>query len=123
MKSRNLVDSFRAAFAGLWHLLQTQPNARIHLLAAVVVLLAALLLRLSLGEIALICVVIALVFVSELFNTAIEALVDLNIPEYHPLAKVAKDVSAGAVLVTAVMATLVGIIIFGSNIQRLLTTP
>ena len=109
----SLLQSFRYAFAGLWQALRTQRNARIHLLATVAVTAMGLWLRLDAVRWAVLVLTISLVFFAEMVNTVVEVIVDLVTPEYHPLAKVAKDVSAGAVLVTAMAAVVVGLLILG----------
>ncbi len=109
----SLLQSFRYAFAGLWQALRTQRNARIHLLAAVAVTAMGLWLRLDAVRWAVLVLTISLVFFAEMVNTVVVAIVDLLTPEYHPLPKVAKDVSAGAVLVMAMAAVVVGLLILG----------
>src|SRR5699024_4885241 len=89
-----------------------QRNMRIHFLAALGVLLLSLYLPLSKLEVLLLFVCILLVLVAELFNTAVEAVIDMITDEFHPLAKVAKDVAAGAVMLSAGMAVVVGVSIF-----------
>jgi diacylglycerol kinase len=106
------VSSFRYAFAGLWWTLKTQRNMRIHVTIGALALAAALLLRFSTGELALLLVMTTVVLVLEMLNTVVEAAVDLASPAYHPLAKVAKDVAAGAVLVSAAGSVLVGLLLF-----------
>ena len=108
-----LVESFRHAFAGLWYTLRTQRNARIHLSVAIIALIVGIMLDLREGEWAMIGLTIGFVFVAEMFNTVIEALTDVVTEEYHPLAKRAKDVAAGAVLTAAVTAVAVGLLILG----------
>lgn len=108
-----LVESFRYAFAGLWHTLKTQRNARIHISIAIVVIIVGIALKLKDIEWAIIGLTIGFVFVAELFNTVIEAVTDLVTEEYHPLAKRAKDVAAGAVLTAALTAVAVGLLILG----------
>lgn len=98
------------AWAGVAHTYRSQPNFRIETWAAVVALALALLLRAPLAPIALSC---ALVLALELVNTAAEALVDLVSPEFHPLAKVAKDTAAAAVLLASFGALLVGLSVLG----------
>lgn len=112
--------SFGHAFRGLKVLLQTQHNARIHALATVLVLAAGALLRLSPAEWALIVLAIVCVWATEALNTAIEFLVDLASPELHPLAAKAKDVAAGAVLVAAIGSLIVGVLVFGPHVLKLL---
>jgi len=113
MRSPTLLHSFRYAFAGLWRALRTQRNLRIHFLAAMAVTAMGLWLHLDALRWAVLALTIALVFFAEMVNTVTEAAIDLVTEEYHPLAKVAKDVSAGAVLVTAVAAVVVGLLILG----------
>jgi diacylglycerol kinase len=113
MRSRNLADSFRHAFAGLWYTLRTQRNARIHLAIAAGVVALALWLGLSYAQWAVLALTIGFVLVSELLNTVAETLVDLVCPEYHPQAKIVKDVTAGAVLLGAILAVVVGLLVLG----------
>jgi diacylglycerol kinase (ATP) len=101
-------------------LLRTQTNARLHLLATIVVIGAGLGLQISRMEWLAIVAVIGLVWVAEGLNTAIEAAVDLVSPERHPLAGRAKDVAAGAVLLAAVTAVVVGALVFGPRLLALL---
>lgn len=114
------LRSFGHAFRGLKVLLQTQANARIHAVATVLVLAAGLMFGISLLEWALIVLAILCVWVAEAINTAIEFLVDLASPEAHPLAGNAKDAAAGAVLVAAIGAALIGGLVFGPHILRML---
>lgn len=107
------VHSFQHAVRGWWHVLKTQQNAWIHSVVAAIVVIVGLWLRLPARDWAVIVLTIAMVFTAEFINTAIEAVVDLASPVHHPLAKVGKDVGAGAVLVAAVAAVLVGLLILG----------
>jgi diacylglycerol kinase len=107
-----LLKSFRFAIEGLKYAVVTQRNMRIHFITALVVLLLSLCLSLSKLEILLLFVSITLVLFAELINTSIEAVVDMVTEEFHPLAKVAKDVAAGAVFLTAGLAFIVGTSIF-----------
>ena len=120
MRSESLAASFRHAFAGLWHALRTQRNVRIHAIAAVVVLGLGLALRLTPLELALLAIAIAIVLVAELLNTAIEATVDLAAPYIDPLARVAKDAAAAAVLLAAVAAVVIGALVLGPHLLTLL---
>lgn len=108
-----LATSFKYAFAGLWHVVRTQRNARIHLSVALGVIVVGLWLGLSRTEWAIIALTIGLVLAAESFNTVAEAAVDLATAEQHPLAKIAKDVAAGAVLLMAMTAVVVGLLILG----------
>ena len=114
------LRSFGHAFRGLKVLLQTQPNARIHAVATVLVVAAGVLLRISPVEWALIVLAIAGVWTAEALNTAIEFLVDLASPDPHPLAGKAKDVAAGAVLIAAIGSAVIGGFVFGPYVLRLL---
>ncbi len=116
---RRFRSSLRYAWSGVSHAVRSQRHLRWHLCAAVAVLAAAALVGVTPLELAVLLVTITIVLMAELFNTAAEALVDLVSPERHPLAKIAKDVAAGAVLVSAGGAMLVGLAIFLPRIVRL----
>ena len=107
------VHAFGHAFRGWGHVLKTQQNAWIHSLITAVVVALGTWLDLPAGDWAILVLTIAMVFTAEFVNTAIEAIVDLASPSYHRLAKVGKDVGAGAVLVAALAAALVGLLILG----------
>ena len=107
-----LIKSFGYAFTGIYDLLRSEPNSRIHLLATFCAIIAGILLRISRSEWCIILIVIALVWAAEAFNTAIEKMTDQLFPEFHEKARFAKDVSAGAVLVCAIAALICGLIIF-----------
>ena len=109
----NRLDSFRYAFAGLVYLFRTQPNARIHLAITLAVVAAGLWAGLPARDWAIVAVTVGLVFAAEAFNTALEATVDLISSERHPLAKVSKDVGAGAVTLAAIAAVVVGLLLLG----------
>lgn len=117
---KRLLQSFRYGFAGIAHALRTQANLRIHLSISTAVIIAGFLLSLSNTEWAIIVVTMMIVLAAELFNTSIEAAMDRASPEQHPLVKVAKDTAAGAVLITAIGAVVVGVLIFGPKILVLL---
>ena len=114
------LRSFGHAFRGLKVLLQTQQNARIHAAATVLVFAAGALLRISPAEWALIALAVVGVWATEALNTSIEFLVDLTSPDLHPLAAKAKDVAAGAVLVAAIGSLVVGVLVFGPYVLKLL---
>lgn len=111
--SGRIVHSFRFALAGLAHLFRTQRNARIHILVGVLVCMLAAWLRVGRIEWAVIVFTIALVLILEGLNTAIEAAIDLASPDVHPLAKAAKDLAAGTVLIAAIASVAVGLLILG----------
>lgn len=108
MKPSNWLESVNCAIEGILWAARTQRHLRWHFLAAIAVLLAALFFRLSPLEFILLCLAITLVLFAEMFNTAIEVVVDLLSPEFHPLARRAKDVAAGAVLVASIGAAVLG---------------
>jgi diacylglycerol kinase len=112
-RRHGLIGSFRFAFAGIAYLFRTQRNARIHTAVAVIVCLLAAWLRVTRVEWAILGLTIACVLILEGLNTALEAVVDLASPQIHPLAKIAKDVTAGMVLIAAIASVLVGLLILG----------
>ncbi|NLA58604.1 MAG: phosphatase PAP2 family protein [Firmicutes bacterium] len=112
MRARTLLDSFNYALAGFIHALKTQRNMVIHCLAAVLVLFLGYYLQFSTVELAVLVLTVGLVIAAEMFNTVLEVVVDLITEEYHPLAKTAKNVAAGSVLMTAVAAVVVGFLLF-----------
>ena len=107
------VAAFGHAFRGWWYVLRTQHNAWIHSVVAIVVVTLGVWLGLPPRDWAVLVLAIAMVFTAEFINTAIEAVVDLASPVHHPLAKVGKDVGAGAVLVAALAAAFIGLLILG----------
>jgi diacylglycerol kinase len=110
---RKRLRSFRYAFEGWYYVLRTQPNAWIHAVFSLLVIVLAFLLRLPLRDWAVLILTILVVWMAEFINTALEAVVDMAMPELHPLAKAAKDVAAAAVLLGAIAAVLVGLLILG----------
>ncbi len=104
--------SFHYALQGIGFTLRSQHNAWLHLLAAVLVCLAGWLLGVSAADWRWLIILIALVWFAELMNTAFEYLCDVVAPEFHPAVKRAKDIAAGAVLICALCAALIGILVF-----------
>jgi diacylglycerol kinase (ATP) len=109
---RRRFRSFKYAFRGIWTLLSTQANARIHLMALVAVVGAGLLTGLCLVEWMLIILAVAMVFSAEAMNSALEFLADHTAPEWHDSVQKAKDLAAGAVLIAAAGALAVGLVVF-----------
>lgn len=107
------VFSIRIACRGIGVMLRTQANARIHLVITLLVIAAGLWLGLARLEWLWIVVAIALVWVAEGLNTALERLADAVSPDYHPLVREAKDVAAAAVLIAALGAVMIGLLVFG----------
>ena len=116
------VAAFGHAFRGWGYVLKTQHNAWIHSLFATVVVLVGLWVGLQAIDWAIIVLTIAMVFTAEFINTAIEAVVDLASPVHHPLARVGKDVGAGAVLVAALAGIVIGLLIIGPPLWARLIT-
>lgn len=119
MKNRNLIDSFNDAIDGLIQTFRSERNMKIHLIIALLVLLAAIFYNLSRIEFILLYIAMTLVIAAEMINTAIETVIDMIKTEYHPLAKKAKNVAAGAVLITAINALAIGYILFYDKIDKL----
>ncbi len=116
IKSRH--KSFGFAFQGWAYVLRTQRNTWIHATASIIVIALAYWLGVHVVDWALLILTIAIVWVAEFFNTAIETVVDLTTKEFHPLAKIAKDVAAAGVLITAVASILVGVLILGPHLVQ-----
>jgi diacylglycerol kinase (ATP) len=112
MKVKKLVDSFNYAIEGIIYSIRTQRNMRIHMIVAILVLSGCFFYDLSKLELLVITITITMVIVAEMINTAVECAIDATTNYYHPLAKIAKNVAAGAVLITALNALLVAYIIF-----------
>src|SRR5580704_16077847 len=121
-RPKNHLDSFRYAVEGIVHVFRTQRHMRFHFVIVVLVLAMGLLYRLKKDEMVILFLVVSAVLITEMINTAVESVVDMVTQAYHPLAKLAKDIAAGAVLIAAITAAMVGVIIFfGDNrILRLL---
>jgi len=113
---RRTLYSFRHAGRGLAWALSSQANLRVHLVAAAVVLIAALVLRFSVIEFVGLVLCFTVVVAAELFNTTLEVLIDYAWPEHHPMIGRAKDVAAAAVLVAAAGAAIVGVLLFARHI-------
>ncbi len=120
-RTGSLITSFKHAFAGVWHLFITQRNAQIHALITACAVALGWALGLERWEWLVLVLTVALVLAAEAFNTAAEAVVDLVTTTYHPLARVAKDVAAGAVVLCALAAVVVGCILFVPHLWPMLT--
>ncbi len=107
------IEAIKVALDGIKYVLTTQPNARIHAGFTLAVFLGAGLLKLARLEWIILLLTIGLVWAAEIFNTAVEIAVDVVSPDYDPKAKIIKDISAGAVLISVLISILVGIFIFG----------
>ena len=112
-------NSFKYAFQGIWASFKSERNMKIHVFMMIFVILCGFLLNINLGEWITCLILFAVVIGAELFNTAIEAVVDMISLEKSPQAKLAKDISAGAVLVFAMASALIGLLIFVPKILEL----
>lgn len=109
---KKLINSFRYAIEGLISSFKTERNMKIHILAMIIVIALGLIVRLNKIDWYICIILIALVISSELFNTAIETIVDMISPEKNEKAKLVKDISAAAVLVLAIGAVIIGLMVF-----------
>ena len=118
----NAIAAFLRGFAyagrGVWYAVRTQRNMRVHVAAAAAAVTAGAVLGIGAVQWACVALAIGLVLAAEIFNTVVEAIIDLQMPQLHPLARVAKDGAAGAVLVTSVAAVGVAIAVFVPRLLR-----
>lgn len=121
MKPKNWLESANLAIEGILYVVRTQRHMRWHFLSAIVILIISLLLGLTKLEFIALTLAIILVLLAEMLNTAVEVAVDLFHEEFHPLAKIAKDIAAGAVLIAASGAIVIGYLILFPQINRILT--
>lgn len=117
---KKVIYSFKYAMEGIIASFKSEKNMKIHVLAMLVVIIIGFILRLNLIEWCICIILFALVISGELFNTAIETIVDMVMPEKNDMAKLAKDVSAGAVFVLAIAAVVIGMVIFIPKIMLLM---
>lgn len=116
MRERRFVESFNAAIEGFIYVLRSERNMRVHFLAALMLLLLGIYLSLTSVELLILCITISLVLAAEMLNTTVELVVDMIKSEFHPLARIIKDVSAGTVLITSINAVIVGYALFSKKI-------
>ena len=110
---RSRVLAFKYAFEGWWYVLRTQRNAWIHATLSAAVIVMGIWLQLDRYDWGLLIIAIAMVWIAEFLNTAIEAILDLVHPEYHAMVKAGKDVGAAAVLIAAGASVLIGLLVLG----------
>ena len=113
---KKLINSFKYAIEGIISSFKTERNMKIHVFAMIVVIALGFFFKLDKVEWCFVIIAIASVISAELFNTAIETVVDMVSPEKNPKAKLAKDIAAGAVLVVAICAAIIGFIVFGPKV-------
>ncbi|MDQ8736704.1 diacylglycerol kinase family protein [Paenibacillus sp. LHD-38] len=116
---QKFIASFAVAISGVVFALRTQSHMRFHALAGLIACVVGLIVSLEPLEWAIILLAIAVVISAEMINTAVEQAVNLASPSIHPVAKVAKDVAAGAVLIAAVISAIIGLLILGPPLWRL----
>lgn len=116
---KDRIAAFGYALKGLKHFFRNEKHAQIHLIATVLVLIAGFILNVNTVEWCILLVCIALVLSAEAFNSSIEQLTDITSPEKKPKAGLVKDLAAGAVLITALLAAIIGLIIFLPKILML----
>ena len=117
IKNKNMIDAWKNAFNGIIYAVTTQRNIKQQLVIAVIVMLVSLLFNLSRAEFLCLMFTVILIIIAEMFNTAIETVVDLYTDLYHPKAKIAKDVGAGGVVIAAVNAIIVAYFLFFDKIS------
>lgn len=121
MKNRNPIESFNNAFQGIWYTIVNERNMKIHLAIGTIVIFLSLWVRVSIIEFTILCLTIAMVICFELINTAVEVVVNIIVDVYHPKAKIIKDVSAGAVFVSAIFSIVIGVLILWDKVIHKLT--
>lgn len=114
------IRSFKYALEGLLHLIRQEPNARIHIIAAIVAIMCGWYLGIDKSEWLAVILCIGIVFTTEIINTAVENICDYISPAYHHKIKIIKDLAAAAVLVSAVMAVVIAGCIFGPKLLTIL---
>jgi diacylglycerol kinase (ATP) len=117
-RAPSILDSFNFAFEGIIHVLRTQRNMRAHFGVAIVVLVAAVWVGVSKLELIALLLAIAFVFITEMINSALEQAIDVATTSFDPLAKLAKDVAAGAVLIATVNAVAIGYLVFAGAVSE-----
>ena len=118
MNLKKTLDSFNNAINGIIDTVRTERNMKIHLIAALVVLISCFFFDITKYEFLILTVTIMMVLSAELINTAIESTIDMTANYYHPLAKTAKNAAAGAVFITAINAVIVGYVVFWDRLSK-----
>ena len=118
-KMKKIRNSFKYAIEGIWTSFKTERNMKRHIFIMILVIIAGIILKINKSEWIICIILFAIVIGSELFNTSIETIVDMVMPEKNEKAKIAKDVSAGAVLVVAIGAAIIGLVIFVPRILNI----
>lgn len=116
LKNKNFLDACKKAFSGIWYCIRTQTNIKIQIVIALIVVFCCFYFNLTTIECIFLTIATMLVIITEVMNTAIETVVNLYTDKFHPIAKIAKDVAAGAVVLSALNAIIIAIIIIISKI-------
>ena len=116
LKNKNFIEAWKKAFIGIWYAIKTGRNLKVQLVIAVIVIICCIYFKLNITEWMFLSFATMLVIITEVMNTAIEEAVNLCTDKYHPIAKIAKDVAAGAVVLSALNAVIIAIFIFISKI-------
>lgn len=116
LKNKNFIDAWKKAFGGIWYAIKTQRNVKVQLVIAVIVIIASIYFKVTITEAMFLSFATMLVIITEVINTAIEEAVNLCTNKFHPLAKISKDVAAGAVVLAALNAVIIAIFIIVSKI-------
>lgn len=119
-KFRGFAESLKIAFTGIAYLFLYHDNMRIIFLSGIAAFLTAMVLKLRGIELAIICITVSVVFIAEMFNTAIELIIDMSTRKYHTLIKLVKDIAAAVVLIASLNAIAIGVILFVPRIIKLL---
>ncbi len=119
VEHRTLIKSFGFAFEGVWYAIKYNQNLRIHFVIAILVIISSIIFDINPFEMGILGLMILLVISAEMINTAIEQMVDLITMEHRQEAKIAKDISAGMVLLTTIGSVIVGVLIFMPHIFRI----
>lgn len=120
MKNKKMINSFKYAFEGIFTAFKEERNMKIHICIMLLVIIAGFIFKISIVEWFICILLFGIVISAELFNTAIETVVDIVMPEKNEKAKIAKDVSAGAVLVVAIVSAIIGLLIFIPKILKII---
>jgi diacylglycerol kinase (ATP) len=115
-RAPTVFDSFNYAFEGIIHVLRTQRNMRIHFAVAFIVLVTALIVNVTKLELIALLISITFVLIAEMINTAVESAIDIATTSFDPMAKLAKDIAAGSVLIASVNAIAVGYLVFAGKV-------
>lgn len=116
LKNKHYIDSWKNGFKGIWYCIKTQTNIKIQLVIAVIVITCGIVFKVNVIDWIFLTFATLLVIITEIMNTAVEEAVNLCTQEFHPIAKIAKDVAAGAVVLSAINAVIVAFLIFLNKI-------